>query len=213
MAKIKKGKLAVNIVCGIIIALLLLGSAALLISKINRSVLFIADRSIIWIQTGSMEDLIPAQSFILVRKIDPKDVKPGDVIMFYSSDPAIKGQLNTHRVVEIIGDNKEFVTRGDNKNIYSNDTYHAKAEDVVAIYEDNVKAPIITALFRFFLKPIGFIVIISIFVVLTVALCIPDIKKAAIQIKQDKEKKKEEEQKRLIAEEVERLKRENQNKQ
>ncbi|MGN1249072.1 MAG: signal peptidase I, partial [Candidatus Spyradocola sp.] len=52
---------------------------------------------------------------ILVRQTAPDQIQPGDVITFFSQDPALNGALNTHRVarVEQQGDNLLFITKGD----------------------------------------------------------------------------------------------------
>lgn len=36
-----------------------------------------------------------------VKQTDPSAIKENDVISFYSSDPALSGAVNTHRVVSI----------------------------------------------------------------------------------------------------------------
>lgn len=75
----------------------------------------IAGYSILRVLTGSMEPAIPTNSIILIHKTEPAEVKVGDVISFYSSDPALRGSVNTHRVIEIEKDNDRtvYVTKGD----------------------------------------------------------------------------------------------------
>ena len=71
--------------------------------------------SVMRVMTGSMEPSIPQNAMILVQKTDPDRIRPGDVITFFSQDPALNGALNTHRVarIEQQGDNLLFITRGD----------------------------------------------------------------------------------------------------
>ena len=71
--------------------------------------------SVMRVMTGSMEPSIPQNAMILVQKTDPDRIRPGDVITFFSQDPALNGALNTHRVarIEQQGDNHIFITRGD----------------------------------------------------------------------------------------------------
>lgn len=71
--------------------------------------------SVMRVMTGSMEPSIPQNAMILVQKTDPDRILPGDVITFFSQDPALNGALNTHRVarIEQQGDNHLFITRGD----------------------------------------------------------------------------------------------------
>lgn len=61
--------------------------------------------------SGSMSPVIQAGDLIIVKTIKPEEVKVGDVIT-YNVDKKI---LVTHRVVEILNDNKEirFRTKGD----------------------------------------------------------------------------------------------------
>ena len=67
--------------------------------------------------------------------MDASEIKRGDVICFYSTDPQIYGMPNTHRVVEdpIVTENGiEFVTRGDANRV--NDKETAKSERLIGVY-------------------------------------------------------------------------------
>ena len=117
----------------------LISLAALMFSiigaKFRGEIPMIFGHSIMKIVSGSMETEIPEGSYILIKKVDPSEVEKNDVITFFSSDYAIYGLPNTHRVVEppIIGDNGiEFVTRGDANPV--NDKVTAKGEDLIGIY-------------------------------------------------------------------------------
>lgn len=70
------------------------------------------------ITTGSMAPAYDTDTLILVKKTDPAKIKPGDVISFYSADPALEGSVNTHRVVETSGDGVSwhYTTKGDANN-------------------------------------------------------------------------------------------------
>lgn len=71
------------------------------------------------VTTGSMAPTYDVDTLIIVRQIDPSMIKEGDVISFYSSDPALDGAVNTHRVVSVekVGDGYRFVTKGDANNV------------------------------------------------------------------------------------------------
>ncbi|MDO5339582.1 MAG: signal peptidase I [Eubacteriales bacterium] len=71
------------------------------------------------VTTGSMEPTYGVDTLILVKETDPAAISEGDVISFYSSDPALDGAVNTHRVVEVRkdGDNYMYVTKGDANNV------------------------------------------------------------------------------------------------
>ena len=114
--------------------------------------------SIVNIISGSMEDEIPQDSYILIKRIDADEVKRGDVICFYSTDPTIYGMPNTHRVVEdpIKTDNGyEFVTRGDANLL--NDKVNAEGDRLIGIYVKNLDG--LTA-FTKFISDKSFLVIV-----------------------------------------------------
>ena len=95
--------------------------------------------SIVNIVSGSMEDQIPQDSYVLIKKIDANEVKINDVICFYSTDPTIYGMPNTHRVVEdpIKTDNGyEFVTRGDAN--LADDKVTARGDRLIGVYVKNL---------------------------------------------------------------------------
>ena len=62
--------------------------------------------------TGSMSPTINPGSLIIVKEIDDKEVKEGDVITFKGTSTS---NLTTHRVVEVIDKNNniKFQTKGD----------------------------------------------------------------------------------------------------
>ena len=104
-------------------------------AKMSGKVPSVFGYSVINIISGSMEDEIPKGSYILIKKTDAENVRQGDIICFYSTDPSIYGMPNTHRVVEepIIKDGKiEFVTKGDASPV--NDTETAKGDRLIGVY-------------------------------------------------------------------------------
>lgn len=121
-------------------------------SKVTGNQVF--QTTVLWVLTDSMEDAIPARSYILVKAVDPREIREGDIITFYSRDPAISGSLNSHRVVEIIGDHEAFRTKGDNNP--AADAYTVPATDVVARYVRNL--PALTVFGRLFATTGGLIV-------------------------------------------------------
>lgn len=70
------------------------------------------------ITTGSMKPSYDTDTLILVKKTDPSQIQVGDVISFYSADPALDGAVNTHRVIEVEqdGDEWKYTTQGDANN-------------------------------------------------------------------------------------------------
>lgn len=66
--------------------------------------------------TGSMQPDIKPGDLIIIKSIDPGDVKVGDVITFKNNNI---DSVTTHRVKNIVNDNDnlKFVTQGDANNI------------------------------------------------------------------------------------------------
>ena len=87
--------------------------------------------SLFRVMTGSMEPTIPTNSLIVVQRTDPQQLVEGDIITFYSRDPALMGEPNTHRIIsfEQDGDQRLIHTKGDANNI--EDHYAAHEEDVI----------------------------------------------------------------------------------
>lgn len=87
--------------------------------------------SVFRVMTGSMEPEIPEGSLLLVKKTPPEDIVPGDVISFFSPDPALEGAVNTHRVVRVEKQDSDirFITKGDANVI--EDTYPPSGELLV----------------------------------------------------------------------------------
>lgn len=80
------------------------------------------------VTTGSMAPTYDVDTLIVVKKTDPSKVKEGDVISFYSSDPALNGAVNTHRVVAVKQENGHYTyqTKGDGNNAI--DPYEADGD-------------------------------------------------------------------------------------
>lgn len=95
--------------------------------------------SFLSVRTASMEPVYKVGSVIITKEIDTAELKIGDVISFYSDDPAIYGTPNTHRIVSI-GTNEVdktyFVTKGDNNPIA--DRYRVYADKVIGRVQGNI---------------------------------------------------------------------------
>ena len=87
--------------------------------------------SVFRVMTGSMEPEIRSDSLLVVKKIPPEEIAPGDVISFFSPDPMLEGAVNTHRVVRVEKENGriQFITKGDANVI--EDTYPVDASALV----------------------------------------------------------------------------------
>lgn len=80
------------------------------------------------VTTGSMVPTYEVDTLIVVKETDPAEVKVGDIISFYSSDPALNGAVNTHRVEAVNEENGHysFKTKGDGNN--AADPYEADGD-------------------------------------------------------------------------------------
>ena len=117
--KIKKAFFAlVNLISVLVIALAVVVLIIVLLTKPGEAP-NIAGYSALRITTGSMEPTYGVDTMILVKKTDPSEIKEGDVISFYSSDPALDGAVNTHRVVSIQQEDDHYIyeTKGDGNNV------------------------------------------------------------------------------------------------
>jgi len=161
--KDKKPKKILNIIMTIVLAISGLFVSIGVIQKVTNKT--IIPYSIVWVLTESMEgtneDSIPAESYIIVKKYDEDKLKEileeGDIITFYSRDPSIEGQLNTHRIYEIDGD--LITTKGDNNS--TTDEYKVYYEDIVGVYVKQL--PVLTKLTRGFLTPAGLALVLVFF--------------------------------------------------
>ncbi|MEG2200439.1 MAG: signal peptidase I [Anaerovorax sp.] len=91
--------------------------------------------SMMRVVSGSMEPTIADGAVILVKKINPDDLKVGDAISFYAIDPGIAGEINTHRIVEITQDQGRrcFITKGDANGI----------QDPYGVYDEKIIGKVI----------------------------------------------------------------------
>ena len=125
------------------------------------------------IATPSMTPTIKVDDAILVRRVDYKSLKKGDIITFKSSDSRLNGMVITHRINEVITDengNITFVTKGDNnKNV---DDAQVLPENIYG--KVMVKVPFYSAIKKTISNPI----VISLVIVVMVALIVNRNKKS-----------------------------------
>ncbi|MBP3700695.1 MAG: signal peptidase I [Lachnospiraceae bacterium] len=88
------------------------------------------------ITSGSMEPEIPTGSIILAKEIDPIELQPRDVIVFYGGQGA--DAAVTHRVVENQRDDRKLVTKGDAN--AGNDVLPVPYQNVVGRMEWSIPA-------------------------------------------------------------------------
>ncbi|MGI6166831.1 MAG: signal peptidase I [Eubacteriales bacterium] len=205
MANVRKKRKPriLSILFNLILVLLVVMAAIFVVDRMNNRVTFVFDHAVIIIATGSMEPAIPAHSCILITRARPEDIKVGDIITFYSDDPAIAGSLNTHRVQSVISsiEGIEFQTKGDNNLLP--DAYNVRGERLVGKYVRNL--PILSYVARLILSPYGYVVVILFLLIYMAAVLIPSARRKKADARAA-------EIERRVAEEVARL-RENEKKQ
>ncbi|MGN0400157.1 MAG: signal peptidase I [Blautia sp.] len=126
-------KIVLNIINGISCIAIAAAVFVLLIVVMTKSgdVPNVMGYSAFRVLTGSMEPTIRTDSFILVKRVDASEIKAGDIISYFSKDPAYEGMVNTHRVVSIETDGNKwnFVTKGDANQVQ--DTYPTAFDDLI----------------------------------------------------------------------------------
>lgn len=120
----------VNFISVVIIAAAIVVLIMVLLTKPGKPP-SIGGFTLLRITTGSMVPTYDVDTMILVQEADPSQIREGDVISFYSSDPMLDGAVNTHRVVRIEKDGGQYVytTKGDGNNV--EDPYDVKSEYLV----------------------------------------------------------------------------------
>lgn len=147
--KKKAFKLISNVLSTLLTVALIITLISVFSAQMRGEVPSVFGFSILKVVSGSMEDTIPTGVYILVRRVDPEDVRRDDIICFYSEDPKIYGYPNTHRVVEdpIKTDSGyEYVTMGDAN--FKPDDYNATSDKLIGKYVKSL--PRLTAVASFF---------------------------------------------------------------
>ena len=134
------------------------------------------------VMSGSMKSKINIGDLVIVKKVEPKTLNINDIIAFRDA----KNIVTTHRIIDII--NKEndvfFETKGDNNNIKDNNL--VKSNMIEGIYI--VSIPKLGELILFVQKPLGFIMLL---ILILVMVSITFIIESKENIKKDKEYLKE----------------------
>ena len=110
----RKGRLR-KIFDGTVTVLLILSAALLayvMISVAHGKIVSVFGKSVLKVLTGSMEPTILTDDYIIIDRTATSELSEGDIISYYSNDPAIAGMVVTHRIVGILDDGR-YLTRGD----------------------------------------------------------------------------------------------------
>ena len=128
------------------------------------------------ILSGSMEPTHHVGALIYVKKVDPAELRPGDVITFLVKDDTVV----THRVVDVIPDDQEpgtlwFSTQGDANDTVDASLVHGRNVVGKAIFS----IPYLGYVSRYIQNPPGLYVAIGVGAVLLNLAFLPDKKKKA----------------------------------
>lgn len=140
-------KIVLNIINGVSFIIIAAAVLVLLTVVLTKSgdVPNILGYSVFRVMTGSMEPAIETDSLIVVKRVEASEIKIGDVISFFSQDPAHGGAVNTHRVtaIEQNGEEWNFVTKGDANQL--EDKYVTSSKDLIGkvVYVSHVMGIIV----------------------------------------------------------------------
>lgn len=120
----------INLISVLIIAAAVIVLCIVLLTKPGKAP-EIMGYTVLRVTTGSMEPTYPVDTLIVVKKTEPSQIREGDVISFYSSDPALDGAINTHRVVSVRQEENQwfYTTKGDGNN--TADPYEVKGDALI----------------------------------------------------------------------------------
>ena len=164
-------------------------------------------RSVLQVETGSMEPSLQVGDFIVIESADPSTLQVGDIISYYSEQSDIYGMLVTHRIKEI-DENGNFITLGDANPVQ--DTLPVRPDQILGRYTHKARFFMMLGTFGDLRKLLLLAVMIavsavSIYEVRTVMRL---TREAAEEKRQSREEAHEEKMREAVAAEIERLKEE-----
>ena len=110
-------KTSINILVYLILVPILILNFVLIIKSVTNpnEIPHILGYKVFVIVSKSMEPELNVNDSILVKEVNSKDIKIGDIISFYSNE-----QLITHRVIDlnVVSDKIYYTTKGDNNSNY-----------------------------------------------------------------------------------------------
>lgn len=151
----------------------------------------ILGHSLFRVVSGSMEPAIHENDMIIVKQRGAGEVKLGDVISFYSKDPALNSAVNTHRVTAIEGEGSErvFTTKGDANPV--DDKYTVGAKELIGVVVFH--SSFLGRLSRLLSNPVVFVPLIAVpLLVIMLTNMIKTIRIARIAAREEEEKALEE---------------------
>lgn len=191
----KKFKKIISIVILIIIVPILFVNGVILVNSFihpDKIPSFFGWKPFI-VLSGSMETEIFAGDVAVVKEIDTKELKKGDIIAFKTDDDIVV----THRIEKIIKESGEtkYITKGDNNN--TEDNGYVLPQQIEGVYQFKISK--LGNLAMFIQTPTGMISCLSIPLIFLILIQIMDNRKDRkyMEEKSEKEKKMQEEIDRL----------------
>lgn len=192
--KMQKIKKAISIIVILILIPILLISIVILVDSHthpNEVPSFFGWKPFI-VLSGSMETQISAGDIVVVKEIDTKELKKGDIIAFKDGNIVI-----THRIDEVteIDGKTQYITKGDNNS--TQDIGYVSPEQIEGVFKFKVSR--LGNLAMFIQTPLGMIVCLSIPIIIIILLQTTDSKKEKEELiaKLNKQSKMEEEIEKL----------------
>lgn len=175
--------------------------AYIMVCSVNGKAAEVFGISVMKVVSGSMEPSIHEGDYIIVRKIDCSELREGDIICFYSTDSAIYGMPNTHRILRVLEDGS-FITKGDANSAEDNNP--VSPDSVIGKYTG--KSGFLRWINSFasvkkliFLAVIVLVAVVAFYEVRTIA-------KVSSECRAEKAQRKNEEKERLIRQAIDREK-------
>ena len=139
----KKTK-ALSVISIVLLVLAIIFCTTIILQVSMQGYVSVFGFSVFRIATPSMEPTLPVDTFIISQKVDISELEEEDIICFVSREAYLKGNVVTHRIVEIkeVDSRICLITRGDN-----NDSV-----DAVYVTSDNLVGKMV-----FKTEPDGFI--------------------------------------------------------
>ena len=196
--KMKRIKKIISIICIIVLLPILFVNVVILInswSNPDKIPSFFGWKPFI-VLSGSMETDIYSGDIVVVKSVNPDTLKVGDIIAFKSGDIVV-----THRIKEIENDSGtvKYVTKGDNNN--TEDRERVLQTDVEGIYKFKINN--MGNLAIFIQTPTGILICLSIPLLLLILLQTYENSKNRKMVQEEANRK------RKLEQEIETLKKEN----
>jgi signal peptidase len=129
---------------------------------------------VLTVMSGSMSPAIGVGDAIIIERVDPADIRVGDIITYA---PREYGIVITHRVVDI-GVDGNFLTQGDA--VADVDINPVKPDQVIGKHTATI--PLLGYVFHYVRQPLGFFVMVILPAVLLVVCELRSIKRACKSI-------------------------------